>query len=167
VDDYAENVGKRLRVAVTALAAASGLALAGVATAATPEQIYADAADNGRLDRSYSAADLARYQHDATVAGYGNKIIKITVKPKVQPEIKPAAKQEVKPKKTMPHQVFRPTTKQAVARQTPAPQQVFAPPKSALPFTGSELATYVGLGISLVAGGFLLRMLARRRSSER
>src|ERR687883_2067524 len=89
VDDYAPIVGKGLRAGLAVLMPASGLAVAGAAAAATPEQIYADAADNGRLDRTYSAADLARYRHDATVAGYGNKIVKIVVKPKVQPKITP------------------------------------------------------------------------------
>jgi hypothetical protein len=36
------------------------LAAAGSATAATPQTIYRDLADNGRLDRAYSRADLER-----------------------------------------------------------------------------------------------------------
>jgi hypothetical protein len=188
-----------MKTAIAVLAASSGLALAGVAAAATPQQIYADAADNGRLDHTYSAADLARFQHDATVAGYGNQIIKIVVKPKTTPRIKPAAKQVVKPKKTMPRHVYKPAPKQAVAPQKKAPPQVYTPPcvpsssgssnssgssasgstgtsggavsctpsKSALPFTGSNLATYVAIGIALIAGGFLLRMMSGRRSSVR
>src|SRR4051794_1769218 len=110
VADYAPTMGNTLRVLVASLAAtaASGLMLAGVATAATPQQIYKDAADNGRLDHTYSASDLARFQHDATVAGYGNQIIKIAVKPKQKPRIKPLAKQVVKPKPTQPAQHFTP-----------------------------------------------------------
>jgi hypothetical protein len=36
------------------------LAFAGPSLAASPQQIYRDLADNGRLDRRYSQADLAR-----------------------------------------------------------------------------------------------------------
>jgi hypothetical protein len=36
------------------------LVLAGSAAAATPQQIYSDLADNGRLDRTYSRADIER-----------------------------------------------------------------------------------------------------------
>jgi hypothetical protein len=36
------------------------LALAGPSHAASPQEIYRDLADNGRLDRTYSQADLAR-----------------------------------------------------------------------------------------------------------
>ena len=36
------------------------LASAGPSVAASPQQIYRDLADNGRLDRRYSEADLAR-----------------------------------------------------------------------------------------------------------
>jgi hypothetical protein len=151
VDNYAPTVGKGLRAAVATLAAASGLALAGTAAAATPGQIYADAADNGKLDKSYSAADLARYKHDATVAGYGNKVVKIVIQHKLAPA-----------------QKLKPPVKQAIAPQkTPPPPQVFKPPRSALPFTGSELATFVALGIALLAGGFLLRMMTGRRSAHR
>jgi hypothetical protein len=142
-----------MRAATAALVAAtSGLALAGVAAAATPGQIYADLAANGRLDRTYSKSDLARYQHDATIAGYGNKVITITIKPKQQ---KPVA-------------VVKPTTKQAVAPKQQAPRQVFTPPqRSALPFTGSQLVTFLALGFVFLAGGFLLRMMTRNRSSFR
>ena len=50
------------RRALTAAVAAGGLALlaAGNAGAATPQQIYRDLADNGRLDRTYSRADIER-----------------------------------------------------------------------------------------------------------
>jgi hypothetical protein len=156
VDDYGAKVGRGLRsaVAVATLAAASGLALVGTAVAATPGQIYADAADNGKLDKSYSAADIARYKHDATVSGYGNKVIEIVVQPKITPK-----------------QTLKPPVKQAVAPQQTAPApppQVFKPPsRSSLPFTGSELALFVALGIALLAGGFLLRMMTGRRSPHR
>ena len=46
------------------------LASAGAASAATPQQIYKDYADNGRLDHQYSQADLQRAQRDAALQGY-------------------------------------------------------------------------------------------------
>ena len=146
-----------MRVAVVTLAATSGLVLAGTAAAATPRQIYADAADNGRLDHSYSKADLARAQHDATIAGYGNQIIKITIKPKQKPVTQPAAEQIVKPKKPTPHQKFTPPKAAA-----PAVTTAVKPPKGALPFTGAELGLFLAVGIALVAAGFLLRIMGRR-----
>lgn len=50
----------RRSVLVLATAALCMLAFAGPVSAATPQQIYKDLADNGRLDRHYSDADLAR-----------------------------------------------------------------------------------------------------------
>jgi len=148
-----------MRAAAVALVVVSGLALAGTAAAATPRQIYADAADNGKLDRTYSKADLARASHDATIAGYGNQIIKITIKPKQKPVTQPAAEQIVKPKKPAPRQVFTPP-------KNAAPATAVKPPTGALPFTGAELGLFLAVGISLVAAGILLRLMGRR-SSER
>jgi opacity protein-like surface antigen len=58
------------RLAVWGVMACAVLALAGVAQAATPQQIYKDYADNGRLDHKYSQADLQRAQRDAALQGY-------------------------------------------------------------------------------------------------
>jgi hypothetical protein len=52
-------------IACTVLAVGAGSALA-----ATPQQIYRDYADNGRLDHKYSQADLQRAQRDAALQGY-------------------------------------------------------------------------------------------------
>ena len=156
MNTYAPSMGKGLRAVVAVLTAASGLCLAGVAAAATPQQIYADAADNGRLDHQYSRADLARARRDATLAGYGNQLIVIKVK---TPPSGPAATQVVKPPPSGPAATQVVKTKAT----PPAPP----PSRSALPFTGSELATFVALGIALVAGGFLLRMMTGGRSVYR
>jgi len=40
------------------------------ALAATPQQIYRDYKDNGRLDHKYSQADLQRALRDAALQGY-------------------------------------------------------------------------------------------------
>ena len=58
------------RCVVWGVVACSALVLAGSALAATPQQIYRDYADNGRLDHQYSQADLQRAQRDAALQGY-------------------------------------------------------------------------------------------------
>jgi hypothetical protein len=56
-----EEMTARLRpVLITIGVALVMLAFAGPSLAASPQQIYRDLADNGRLDRRYSEADLAR-----------------------------------------------------------------------------------------------------------
>jgi hypothetical protein len=53
-----------------ALAALVLLALAGPAAAATPQTIYKDLADNGRLDRHYSQRDINRALHTRSLRRY-------------------------------------------------------------------------------------------------
>jgi hypothetical protein len=59
------------RFAIWGVVACAALAFgAGSAMGATPQQIYRDYADNGRLDHRYSQADLLRAQRDAALQGY-------------------------------------------------------------------------------------------------
>lgn len=60
------------RGALTATVASGLVALltAGSAGAATPQQIYRDLADNGRLDRTYSRADLDRALRNPSIPAY-------------------------------------------------------------------------------------------------
>ena len=59
------------RCAIWGVTACAALALgAGPALGATPQQIFRDYADNGRLDQRYSQADLQRAQRDAALQGY-------------------------------------------------------------------------------------------------
>ena len=59
------------RGAVTAtLAALVALLLTASAGAATPQQIYRDLADNGRLDRKYSRADIERAFGNPSIPAY-------------------------------------------------------------------------------------------------
>jgi hypothetical protein len=60
------------RGALTATVASGLVALltAGSAGAATPQQIYRDLADNGRLDRTYSRADLDRALTNPSIPAY-------------------------------------------------------------------------------------------------
>ena len=59
------------RWAVWGVSACAAVAIGGApAYGATPQQIYRDYADNGRLDHKYSQADLQRAQRDAAQQGY-------------------------------------------------------------------------------------------------
>jgi len=64
------NMWRRVLV-LGVLAVAVGIfAAAPIASAATPQQIYRDYADNGRLDQQYSKADLQRALKSAALQGY-------------------------------------------------------------------------------------------------
>lgn len=58
--DRRDEVTARRPVLAVTFAAAIALFLSGSALAASPQTIYKDLADNGKLDRRYSQADLAR-----------------------------------------------------------------------------------------------------------
>jgi hypothetical protein len=60
----------RIEVALLTLFAAALIAASG-AFAATPQEIYSDYADNGRLDKAYTSADLDRALKNAAVQAYG------------------------------------------------------------------------------------------------
>ena len=73
---------RRGRIATGAIAVIAA-ALFVVPTAfadATPQDIYKDLADNGRLDGTYSQAELERFLRDASVQGYGSPIV-VTLPP--------------------------------------------------------------------------------------
>jgi hypothetical protein len=52
------------------LACAVGMLVAAPAFGATPQQVYRDYADNGRLDHAYSKAELQAAQRYAALQGY-------------------------------------------------------------------------------------------------
>jgi hypothetical protein len=58
------------RGAGAALATLAVFAFAGPAAAATPQDIYRDLADNGRLDKHYSRADINRALHSPSLRRY-------------------------------------------------------------------------------------------------
>jgi hypothetical protein len=58
------------RAALGLLLVTCALLLASSASAATPQQIYRDLADNGRLDRKYSRADVNRALRNPSLPGY-------------------------------------------------------------------------------------------------
>ena len=60
----------RIEVVLLTLFAAALIAASG-AFAATPQEIYSDYADNGKLDKAYTPADLDRALKNAAVQAYG------------------------------------------------------------------------------------------------
>ena len=132
---------------LTLVSAISSLALAAGALAATPQQIYRDAAD-GKLDQRYSPSDLRRAAHNATLSGYGNQVINIIIK-----NVNKNVNKQVN--------VFAPPRLRKPQGPSPVPPRR-VPPRGMLPFTGSDLATFTSLGIALMAGGFLLRLMGRK-----
>ena len=61
----------RRRFAIWGISAcAAALVAAPASLGATPQQIYKDYADNGRLDHTYTRADLQRALRDAALQGY-------------------------------------------------------------------------------------------------
>jgi hypothetical protein len=61
----------RRLIVLGVIACAVGMVIAApAALAATPQQIYRDYADNGRLDHSYSKADLQAALRYAAIQGY-------------------------------------------------------------------------------------------------
>jgi hypothetical protein len=127
----------RMMISVTAFAAAVAVGAPG-AFGATPQQIYKDYADNGRLDGRYSQGDLRRALHDAVIQGY--------VRPtnNVAPTIK--------------KKVSHPSSGVAGATLPKAKRQ------GALPFTGVDLALMTVGGFSLLLLGAALRRFARNRA---
>lgn len=57
------------------LVAVFALVLGGVALAATPQDIYNDYLDNGRLDGNYTDEELEAYLRDPTLHQYPNDIV--------------------------------------------------------------------------------------------
>ena len=126
----------RIITAVTALAAAVAVGAPG-ALAATPQQIYKDYADNGRLDGHYSKADLQRALKDAVIQGY-----------KPATSVAPAIKKKIS----------SPSSGVAGASLPAAKKQ------GALPFTGLDLALMTVGGFSLLLLGGALRRFARNKA---
>jgi hypothetical protein len=61
----------RRLISLGVIACAVGMLVAApAALGATPQRIYRDYADNGRLDHAYSRADLQRAQRYASLQGY-------------------------------------------------------------------------------------------------
>jgi hypothetical protein len=85
------------RGAWTATAAALiALFAASNAGAATPQQIYRDLADNNRLDRQYSRADIERaFGNNPSIPGYVRPVREAPRTPQVRSAPAPAASPDV------------------------------------------------------------------------
>ena len=64
-------MGRSRMKAVLVMLSAAALIAASGALSATPQEIYSDYADNGRLDNAYTPADLERALENAAVQAYG------------------------------------------------------------------------------------------------
>lgn len=101
---------------------AAVLVMAPGALAATPEDIYKDLADNGRLDGTYTQAELQAFLQNASVQGYGNPVLVtpvVVTPPTTYPCVPPA---NVQPGQTLPEGqkvCETPSTVAAVAPATP------------------------------------------------
>jgi hypothetical protein len=133
-----------IKAAVVSLSAAALIAAPG-ALAATPQQIYRDYADNGRLDGTYSRADLERALNNAVVQGYGSNN---------QKGLKPAVEKQV-------NQSSGSSNANGAGGTSPAAVQQSS---GGLPFTGLDLSLIVVGALGLVLLGGALRRVARQRS---
>jgi len=110
-----------------------------VAFGATPQQIYKDYADNGRLDGHYSKADLSRALKDAVIQGYS--------KP-TSNGIVPAIKTQVNKGSGGVAGAKLPAAKKA----------------GSLPFTGYDLGLMTAGGFAFLLLGGALRRFARNKA---
>ena len=132
--------GVRLLV-VTAIVALVGTLVSSAALAASPRQVYADFADNGRLDATYTRADLEAALRNATLGGYEDAGTVGRMKTEIKKKLGGGA----------------PAGAQEDLAQTGAAG-------GALPFTGFDLALIVGGALFLLALGGGLRRVARTRA---
>jgi len=153
----------------------------------SPQDICADIQDNGHLDGSYTAEQLAAFMNDPTTQGYCGAIA-ITVAPTVTPTPAntPASTPATAPPAATPTPAKRvvvkihktPTKTHAVkgARHTATARQTAVAPVTrsatplavtksvgSLPFTGAELGLFALVGLALVGTGLLLRTTTRQR----
>ena len=128
----------RFVTGVSTLAAAALIGAPG-AMAASPQQIYKDYADNGRLDHKYSQGDLQRALKNAVFQGY---------KPQGGGNLAPTIKK----------QSSHPSSG-VLGSQLPA-----AHPAGTLPFTGVDLALMTAGGLALLGLGAGMRRLGRSKA---
>lgn len=125
------------RTGVAACVVVLGMLIASsAALAASPNQIYRDFADNGRFDRTYSAAELRATLQSATIQGYGTPAVVAPMNAAIQQRLGQPAGQAL-----------------GVTQQ-----------RGTLPFTGLDLALIVAGAVFLLLLGGGLRRLARART---
>jgi hypothetical protein len=150
---------------LTTVAAAAALLVAPAALGATPQQVYDDMADNGRLDATYTAADVRGALADATVQGYGSPTVIAGLK-----GAGPCAYMvngQGYDAQGRPVPATGANCQEAggvLGAQSPALTDAAQGQAGSLPFTGAELAVFAVIGIGLLASGLILRRTARGRS---
>ena len=173
-----QGVGRAFIAGFTAL-----LVWAPGALAATPQDIYKDLADNGRLDATYTQAELQAFLQSASVQGYGNPVVVppiVSTPPPTTVTLVPPAAVATPATPTAPASGVAGTAKtivnkkpRATAPKPTASVAGVATPAQAplartatagtLPFTGVELGLFALVGGALLLGGLLLRASARQR----
>lgn len=179
---------RRGRIITVAIAACAVFLLTvSSAFAATPRQIYADLADNGKLDTAYTRADLQNAALDASVQGYGGTVVG-TLKPVANvagavatvcgsssasggTNGTSAGMNGAKCGKSYTCAGVKGTSRTSGTGSTGAPGShkcgvagVQHTAAGTLPFTGQQLSLFLVLGLMLVASGLLLRRTAREKS---
>ena len=137
----------KIKAAVVVLSAAALIAASG-ALAASPQEIYRDYADNGKLDGKYTTSDLERALNNAVVQAYGHN---------KQKGLKPAVEKQVKSGTSGTS-----GTSGGAAAGGTSPTAVTV--SGGLPFTGLDLSLIVVGALGLVLLGGALRRFARQRS---
>ena len=130
--------GTRALLATTVVALV-GLVVGSAALAASPRQIYADFADNGRFDATYSAADLRAAAQNASLGGYEDQ----DTVGRMQTEIK---------------------KKLGSGGPAGAQESIKKTGGGTLPFTGLDLVLIVGGALFLLVVGGGLRRVSRART---
>jgi len=136
--------GARFITATGAVALVALLACS-VAFAASSRQIYTDYADNGRLDATYSRADLESALQNSTLGGYEEAGTVGRFKTEIKRKLGGGAQA-----------AGAPAGAQDSLRETGS--------AGALPFTGLDLALIFGGALFLLVIGGGLRRVARARS---
>jgi hypothetical protein len=139
----------RIKAAVVFLSAAALIAATG-ALAASPQAIYRDYADNGRLDGKYSSSDLDRALTNAVVQAYGND---------KQKGLKPAVEKQIKNTKGQTSG-GQSNGSQSAGGTSPAAVKT----SGGLPFTGLDLSLITLGAFGLILLGAALRRFARQRA---
>lgn len=129
------------RLFAVGIAAALALVGTGSAIAASPQRIYQDLADNGRLDGKYSRADLARALNPRQVLRTDERT--------------PASRQRNLER-----------TEAGANQATPAPPSAKAKRRDGLPFSGLDVALLFAGGGPLLLLGIGLRRRLQPRTSE-
>ena len=75
------------RIATLGVVTLLALMTVSTAASASPREIYADYADNSRLDQTYSEGDLRKALADTTIQGYGKPTVKAGLRPAIQQQL--------------------------------------------------------------------------------